>query len=316
MRIVKMLCQLVLAVLIAVFGYNFLYQPNQESVRAAVQDKLPGIEQQAKIPEGQLKITVLDVGQADAILLQDGKRNLMVDVGDSRKDKMGFGGQEVLDKALQKAGVDKIQTVILTHHHSDHIGNIKWLAKKYQVSNIYDSAVPNERYQLSGWLDKELRSGHYNNKILKSGDIINIDDGYYLEVLSPGDFLTKKELSDLNNTSVVMKLHYGEFTMLLTGDAEAPVEDHLQQKYGDKLKSDILKVGHHGSRTSSIYKFTSKVKPSYALISCGDYSIYHHPNQKVVGSLEHLGAKVLTTKEHGSLFVTTDGKRFEVATEK
>lgn len=316
MKNIKLIFQLIIAVCIAFFGYNFFYQPNQESVRAAVQQNLPGIEQKNDIPNGNLRITVIDVGQADAILLQDGKRNIMVDVGDSRKDKMGFGGQAVLEKALAEAGVEKIQTVILTHHHSDHIGNIKWLAGKYSVQNIFDNAVPNERYQLSGWLNKELRSGHYNNKVLKAGDIINIDKGYYLEVLSPGDFLSKNDLKDLNNTSIVMKLHYGQFTMLLTGDAEAPVEDQLQKKYGTDLKSDVLKVGHHGSKTSSIYKFISKVNPSYALISCGEFEIYHHPNKNVVGSLEHLGAKVLTTKEHGNLIINTNGKRFDVKTEK
>ena len=113
-----------------------------------------------------------------------------------------------------------------------------------------------------------------------------------------------------------MMLHYGEFTMLFTGDAEAPVEDYLQQKHGDKLKAHVLKVGHHGSKTSSIYKFISKVHPQYALISCGNKQIYNHPNKNVVGSLEHLGAKVLTTYDHGNLTVTTDGKSFEVTTER
>lgn len=120
----------------------------------------------------------------------------------------------------------------------------------------------------------------------------------------------------MNNTSLVLMLHYGSFKMLLTGDAEAPVEDALQQKYGTALQADVLKVGHHGSKTSSIWKFTEKVKPKYALISCGDFSIYKHPNKNVVGSLTHLGAKVLTTHDHGTLTVTTDGKSFDVLTER
>ena len=90
----------------------------------------------------------------------------------------------------------------------------------------------------------------------------------------------------------------------------------MQQKHGDKLKAHVLKVGHHGSKTSSIYKFISKVRPQYALISCGNKQIYNHPNKNVVGSLEHLGAKVLTTYDHGNLTVTTDGKSFEISTER
>lgn len=273
------------------------------------------------IPQGKLRITVLDVGQAEAILLQDGKRNVLVDVGDSRKDKQGFGGRGALQRALAQAGlregVDRIHTVIITHHHGDHLGNIKWLAGKYKVSNIYDNNMPNANNAISQWLNTELRAGHYHSRALKAGDRVVFDNGYGLEVLAPGDFIPQSAYKEsFNNTSIVMMLQYGQFKMLLTGDAEAPVEDALQQRYGSALKADVLKVGHHGSKTSSIYKFTSRVKPKYALISCGPFEIYHHPNKKVVGSLQHLGAKVLTTKEHGNLTVTTDGKGFEVSTEK
>ena len=176
--------------------------------------------------------------------------------------------------------------------------------------------MPNTSNAVSQWLNTELRAGHYHNRVLKAGDKVDLGKGYYFEVLAPGDFLSKQDKARFNNTSIVMKLHYGQFTMLFTGDAEAPVEDYLQQKYGSALKADVLKVGHHGSKTSSIYKFISKVKPQYALISCGNKEIYHHPNKNVVGSLQHLGAKVLTTFDHGNITVTTDGKEFKVSTER
>ncbi len=118
----------------SLYGVQLLYQPNQDSARAKVNETFTSSTQAASaVPEGKLKITVLDVGQADAILLQDGKRNIMVDVGDSRMDKMGFGGQDVLEKSLAKNGVKNIDTVIVSHHHSDHMGNIKWVAEKYGV---------------------------------------------------------------------------------------------------------------------------------------------------------------------------------------
>lgn len=275
----------------------------------------------AAIPEGKLRITVLDVGQAEAILLQDGKRNVLVDVGDSRRDKQGCGGREALQRSLAKAGVregvDRIHMVIITHHHGDHLGNIKWLAGKYKVSHIYDNNMPNTNNAISQWLNTELRAGHYHNRVLKAGDKVALGKGYDLEVLAPGDFIPQAAYKEsFNNTSIVMMLRYGQFKMLLTGDAEAPVEDALQQRYGSALKADVLKVGHHGSKTSSIYRFISRVQPQYALISCGPFEIYHHPNKKVVGSLQHLGAKVLTTREHGNLTVTTDGRGFEVTSEK
>ena len=320
MRKLKFVFQIIIAFIVALAAYSGLYQPNAESVRAAVKNNMPQSMQQkqdASTAQGRLRISVLDVGQADAILLQDGKRNIMIDVGNDVKDKVGdSGGRQALIKALDKAGVNRIKTVFVTHHHRDHMGNIMYVRGKYGVSNIYDSGYVNSGYKASVALDRDLRAGRYNGQALKAGDKITIDKNYYIEVLAPGDFLSKKDLKNMNNTSLVLMLHYGSFKMLLTGDAEAPVEDALQQKYGTALQADVLKVGHHGSKTSSYWPFISKVKPKYALISCGDFSIYKHPNKNVVGSLTHLGAKVLTTHNHGTLTVTTDGKSFEVLTER
>lgn len=320
MRKLKFVFQIIIAFIVALAAYSGLYQPNAESVRAAVKNNLPQSMQQKQdtgTAQGRLRIRVLDVGQADAILLQDGKRNIMVDVGNDVKDKVGdSGGRQALIKALDKAGVNRIKTVFVTHHHRDHMGNIMYVRGKYGVSNIYDSGYVNNGYKASVALNSDLRAGRYNGQALKAGDKITIDKNYYIEVLAPGDFLSKKDLKNMNNTSLVLMLHYGSFKMLLTGDAEAPVEDALQQKYGTALQADVLKVGHHGSKTSSYWPFISKVKPKYALISCGDFSIYKHPNKNVVGSLTHLGAKVLTTHDHGTLTVITDGKSFDVLTER
>ena len=320
MRKLKFVFQIIIAFIVALAAYSGLYQPNAESVRAAVKNNLPQSMQQKQdtgAAQGRLRISVLDLGQADAILLQDGKRNIMVDVGNDVKDKVGdSGGKQALIKALDKAGVNRIKTVFVTHHHRDHMGNIMYVRGKYGVSNIYDSGYVNNGYKASVALNSDLRAGRYNGQALKAGDKITIDKNYYIEVLAPGDFLSKKDLKNMNNTSLVLMLHYGSFKMLLTGDAEAPVEDALQQKYGTDLQADVLKVGHHGSKTSSYWPFVSKVKPKYALISCGDFSIYKHPNKNVVGSLTHLGAKVLTTHDHGTLTVTTDGKSFDVLTER
>ena len=104
-------------------------------------------------------------------------------------------------------------------------------------------------------------------------------------------------------------------SFLFTGDAMENAERDMLAN-GLDLSADVLKVGHHGSKTSSYWPFISKVKPKYALISCGDFSIYKHPNKNVVGSLTHLGAKVLTTHDHGTLTVTTNGKSFDVLTER
>lgn len=320
MRKIKLILQIVVAFIVAMFAYNIFYQPHAEGVRAAVRKQMPQVLQQQKqssVPNGRLRISVLDVGQGDAILLQDGKSNVMIDVGNDAKDKIGTGGgRQALIKALDKAGVSRIKTVIVTHHHRDHMGNIMYVRGKYGVSNIYDNGYVNSGNATSVALDKDLRAGKYNGRALQAGDRVNLGRDYYLEVLAPGDFVDKGLYYNLNNTSLVLKLHYGTFSMLLTGDAEAGVEDALQQKYGSALKADVLKVGHHGSKTSSYWPFIKQVKPKYALISCGHPDIYHHPNKNVVGSLQHLGAKVYTTYDHGTLTVTTDGKSFNVDVER
>ena len=238
MRKVKLVIQMLVAFIIATLAYTLFYEPHQEAVRAAVQQQMgnTSLGQRASgsasaapaaTPEGKLRITMLDVGQGDAILLEDGKGKVMIDVGDNKKDKLGYGGRTALKMALGKAGVrenvDRINTVIITHHHGDHLGNVQWLAGKYKVSNIYDNAMPNEKNAVSNWLNKELRAGHYHNRVLKAGDRVDLGKGYYFEVLAPGDFLSKQDKERFNNTSIVMLLHYGQFTMLFTGDAEAPV---------------------------------------------------------------------------------------------
>lgn len=312
MRKVKLVLQILAAFIIAQLAFWGLYEPNSDAVKAIL-DKPSAVsaEQSNVPPSGSLKITVLDVEHGDAILLQDDKRNIMVDVGDSKN-------RQLLEQKLSKYGVNRIKSVIVSHHHKDHMGNIFTVAGKYGVSNIYDNGNVNNGNKNSIKLHNILSKGEYNNRVLKSGDVVQIDKGYYFEVLSPGEFLQadKRIKNDQNNNSVVLKLHYGDFTMLLTGDIEAPTEALLYKKYGSSLKSDVLKVGHHGSKTSSYYKFIEQVKPQYALISCGDLVKYHHPNKNVVGSLEHLGAKVYTTEKNGDLTIVTDGKGFTFTNEK
>lgn len=312
MRKVKLVLQILAAFIIAQLAFWGLYEPNSDAVKAIL-DKPSAVsaEQSNVPPSGSLKITVLDVEHGDAILLQDNKRNIMVDVGDSKN-------RQLLEQKLSKYGVNRIKSVIVSHHHKDHMGNIFTVAGRYGVSNIYDNGNVNNGNKNSIKLHNILSKGEYNNRVLKSGDVVQIDKGYYFEVLSPGEFLQadKRIKNDQNNNSVVLKLHYGDFTMLLTGDIEAPTEALLYKKYGSSLKSDVLKVGHHGSKTSSYYKFIEQVKPQYALISCGDFVKYHHPNKNVVGSLEHLGAKVYTTEKNGDLTIVTDGKGFTFTNEK
>ena len=279
----------------------------------------PSPQGRAAAPGGQLTITLLDVGHGDAILLQQGGKNAMIDVGDR-------SAWQILQDRLAERQVQRVEKVFITHHHSDHMGNILNFLPRYKVSRVYDNGGVNEKIKkkTSVKLRQILDRGDYGyakGGRLEAGSRVELGPGYYLEIFSPGSFLTgslsKKELKNINNTGLVMKLHYGDFTMLFTGDAEAPAEAALAQRLSlEELYCDVLKVGHHGSRNSSYYPFIAKVKPRYALISCGDFQKYHHPNPKTVGRLQHIGATVYNTREHGCLTVVTDGKNYQVRKER
>lgn len=258
-----------------------------------------------KALDGKLQITLLEVNHGDAILLQDGKTNVMIDVG--HKDN-----QLMLMRGLDEKGIKQIDTVIITHHHQDHMGNIFPVAKKYGVKNIYDNDLVNENYQTSIKLRAALNKGEYINKTLKAGDVLKFSDNYWLEVLSPGDFLKPKQRQHLNNNSIVMMLHYGNFKMLLTGDIEKQTEGALVKQYGDKLKADVLKVAHHGSQTSSIFQFVKAVNPKQAVISCGNRDKYNHPHPKTTGLLKHLQIPFYNTEDNGEISIITDGNSYEV----
>lgn len=253
----------------------------------------------------KLKITMLDIDHGDAILLQDGKQNIIVDVG--HKDF-----RPILLKKLDDLGVKKINTVIITHHDADHLGNVFEVAKKFKVENIYDNGFYRDDHQTSVKLHAALNRGEYNARRLKAGDTIKLNDNYWFEVMSPGSFIRPDFPKQSNNNSVVMKLHYKNFTMLFTGDIEKPAEEVLAAKYGDKLKADILKVAHHGINTSSSKEFVSKVAPKYAVISCGEHDKVGQPNIGVVNRLRKLGATVYNTENNGDITIEVGDKDYSV----
>ena len=261
-----------------------------------------------KVPEGKIKITLMNVDHGDAILLQTNKKNYLIDAGQD-------SSRALYAANMEKLGVKDVDTMIITHHHRDHMGNAKWSAGKYSIHRIWDTGVVNPTYKASIKMNELLSQGNYKNKVLKAGDTFKLD-GMHFEVLSPGSFLPKFEEKEINNKSLVMKMTFGDFSMLFTGDIEAPAEDVLVNTYGDKLKVDIVKVPHHGSKTSSSWKLISATKPKYALISCGEPEKTHHPNPKVVKAWQAQGVKVYNTMDNGNLTVLTDGKDYSVLVEK
>lgn len=252
---------------------------------------------------GKLTISMLAIGHGDTILLQDGHQNVLIDTGHADNKQL------VLEK-LKALNVKKINTIIITHHHADHLGNVFAVAKNFKVEEIHDNGLVKLENSTSRKLAKALQEGEYRNKRLQAGDRLTLGDNYYLDILSPGDFLTKEQREHLNNNSIVMKLHYKDFTMLLAADIEASTEASLVQKYGNALQADVLKVPHHGIKTSSTEEFIKTVQPKYALITCNDPS-HEHPNKSIAKRYKKLGIKIYSNREQGDCVLVTDGKQLE-----
>ncbi len=250
--------------------------------------------------KGNLTVYFLDVGQGDSILVQFGDKNMLVDGG--VKDM----GPRVVS-CLESLGVEQIDVMVLTHPHEDHVGGLISVLKSFEVKKVLDSGQAHTTRTYENFLNLVDRKD-IPYQAAEEGMSIDLAPEVAIEVLSPpsgglGD--------DLNENSVVLKVTYGKVSFLLTGDAGFEAEDHMISSGAD-LKSDILKVGHHGSRTSSSDDFLYAVSPSVSVISVGTDNPYGHPSKEALRRLESSGSEVLRTDLDGNATVTTDGVSFFV----
>ena len=259
--------------------------------------------------EGKLRVTMLDVGQGDAFLVETPTQNILIDTGDiDANDKLLAG--------LNKAGVNRLERVILTHPHADHIGGIQAVLKNFLVDEIIDNGIAS-----SSPLYKNYRNADVQFSTLKAGDIVDFGGGVQFKVLYPTAELvkavtSKSQRSKPNNESIVGKLTFGDFSMLFTGDAEKAVEDEILSPY---LKATILKAGHHGSRTSSSANFIANVRPEYVFISAGKNNRFGHPHNQALENYRVnfvIPEKIFCTAFNGSVVVETDGLNHIVLPER
>jgi len=251
-----------------------------------------------------LAVDFLDVGQGDAILIKaPGGQNILVDGGPDKTVIKRLGENlPWWDK--------KIDLMILTHAHDDHVTGLIDVLKRYQVKRIlYTGAVHSAPNYLT-WL-KLARDKKISLTIIDKKQTINLNQGAKMEILYPDQSLLDKNLADLNDSSIIIKLIYGQNKFLLTGDASEKVEKELLAN-GDDLSVDVLKVAHHGSQYSSGQDFLEKVGAKVAVIMVGEDNDFGHPSLRIIKRLERAGAEIFRTDERGTIKILSDGARVKV----
>jgi competence protein ComEC len=259
-------------------------------------------------PHDALLMEAIDVGQGDSLLLitPDGK-TLLVDGG-------GFGGgphqapqdydigEEVVSEVLWSRGIRHLDAVALTHAHSDHMGGLPAVLRNFHPDQLWVGNNP--RFGAYNALLDEAASLHVRVVSLRAGDAFSFGPAQ-VTVLAPfRNYQPGPEPT--NNDSLVMRVAYGATSVMLEGDAEAPVEQAMLAESG--LASTLLKVGHHGSITSTRPEFLARVAPQWAVISCGLRNRYGHPRIEVLQELEAAGVRTFSTDINGASCFRLDGK--------
>lgn len=243
---------------------------------------------------GGLKVHYIDVGQGDSILLQQNGQNMLIDTGtnDSTDTLMAY---------LKKQSINKIDYLILTHPHEDHIGGADAVIRGFNIGKIY---MPKITATTKTYQDviKAMKSKNYQASEPKLGENFKLGTAN-CTILGP----INSDKDDLNTYSIVLKVQFGENKFIFTGDAQSSNEQDMISK-GYDLSADVLKVGHHGSRTSTSDQFLNAVNPKYAVISCAKGNDYGHPHKTVMDKLKAKKIPVYRTDEAGTVIITSNGK--------
>lgn len=265
---------------------------------------LVGISLFQWVEEGKrLEVNFFDVGQGDAILIKTpDHQRILIDGGPS-------------NAVLNKLGENlpffekEIDLVILTHPHADHLDGLIEVLKRYKVKKILTTGVVHTTPDYLVWLE-EIKNQNIPVEIAIAGKMFDFGGGAEMEIFYPPEDLTGKSAEDLNDTSIVGKLIFGETSFLFTGDAEKEAEEKMIAS-GFDLKSDVLKIGHHGSRNATSENFLETVNPKFAVISVGENNSFGHPNPTIINRLERVGVEIFRTDEEGDIKITSDGEEID-----
>ncbi len=248
--------------------------------------------------KGKLGVYFLDVGQGDSILIDSPThKRILVDGGPNNKALSEVG-------KILPFGDRRIDVMIESHPDKDHIGGLSEIVSRYDIGLFMEPGVESPS-KVDDQLKEQIESKKISRLIARRGMIIDLSDGVKLYILFPNQNVSNWETND---ASVVAKLVYGDESFLLTGDSTKKAEYILLGLNENILKSDVLKAGHHGSKTSTSLPYAEAVNPEYSIISAGKDNSYGHPNQESLDTLNEVGSKILSTINLGTIKFETNGK--------
>lgn len=295
-RQIKALISIALAIVLVIVGYAA--QRNE--------DKIKNIEsrvEEASPINDQLTAYFIDVGQGDCefIALPNGNC-MLIDAGEAENASL------VISK-ISSLGYKKIDYLVVTHPHTDHMGAMSQIIDSFNIGKIYMPRAQANTRTYEKLLNKIADKGLKINTA-KAGVKVYESTKLNIDFVAPND----TSYEDLNNYSAVLRIKYGASSFLFTGDAEKLAEKEIIDAYSGAIQADVLKVGHHGSRYSSCNDFLYEVMPRYAIIECGKDNSYGHPHKQAVDRLKKASAEILRTDLDGDISISTKGDRDYIVT--
>ncbi|MBI5555204.1 MAG: MBL fold metallo-hydrolase [Elusimicrobia bacterium] len=263
-----------------------------------------------------LVVSFIDVGQGESVLVEtpDGK-NILMDGGGIpawRKQKYKIGAK-VVNPFLQKKKIKQLDKVILTHGHADHVDGLLDVLTVYPAAEFVDTLKGGGGVTDDEYINvlQVVKTKNLKYRLASAGDSLDFGPALQVLVLNP----PQDRFDNPNDNSLVLKITYNKVSFLLTADIGQAAERKMLSEYRNTLQSTVLKVAHHGSRSSSCASFLNEVKPELAVISCGRNNTFGHPHPEVLQRLKRKNIPYLITAKKGTITVITDGQTYRVKTE-
>ena len=245
-----------------------------------------------------LKVSFLDVGQGDSIFLElPNKETMLIDAGNP-------SDADYITKYIQDAGYDSIDYVVGTHPHNDHIGGLAEIIRTFEIGSIYMPKIGNNTKSFENLLET-IEDRGYEINIAKAGKTIIDNKNLWIGILAP----VESSYNELNDYSAVIQVNFGNTSFLFMGDAENLSENQITED----VDSDVIKIGHHGSKYSSSPSFIDRVSPDYAVITVGKDNTYGHPSSITLDTLSSRNITTYRTDRDGTIIFTTDGSKIKVS---